>query len=187
MEESHQRSRTFMAGCRAPLRDLQTASSPHHTDPSVVSYYSFVKLEYFINCKYEGKYVFPHHLLSTKQTPSRLSCAATMSHQVLHGLRTKRPWGARAGRMTEGNPWMRAVRSLGLGERGRVFTTRWPVRMRLHPDLSGFPTASSSARCAGWSALDLTCWWCTSVATQVRTSQHTHYSIIILTWITIHL
>lgn len=44
MEESHQWNRIFMAGCRALQRDLQTVSSPHHTAPIVVSYYSFVSL-----------------------------------------------------------------------------------------------------------------------------------------------
>lgn len=44
MEESHQRSRIFMARCRALQQDLQTVSSPHHTAPLVVSYYSFVAL-----------------------------------------------------------------------------------------------------------------------------------------------
>lgn len=44
MEESHQRNRIFMAGCKALQRDLQTVSSPHHTAPLVVSYHSFVSL-----------------------------------------------------------------------------------------------------------------------------------------------
>lgn len=42
MEESHQRNRIFMAGCRALQRDLQTVSSPRHTAPLVVSHHSFV-------------------------------------------------------------------------------------------------------------------------------------------------
>lgn len=44
MEESHQRNRIFMAGCRALQRDLQTVSSPRHIAPLVVSYDSYVAL-----------------------------------------------------------------------------------------------------------------------------------------------
>lgn len=118
MEEIHQRNRISMAHCRALQQDLQTVSLPHHTAPLVVSYHSFVApwphcLSRNLHQNYVWKIIvfFPLRL-SPQQTPSRLSCAATMSHQMLHSLRTERLWGTIAGGMTEETPWKKGMQSL---------------------------------------------------------------------------
>jgi len=177
MEESHQLNRTFMASCRALLQDLQTVSSPHHTAPLVVSCFLFVALspyglvEYSVCIMYGNKCVLLYSR-STKQTPSRLSCAVMMSHQVAHGQRTKSQWGPTVGRMTEGTQWKKGMQNLlGREETERAFTMRWLLLIPPHRDLSGCPMGSCSVRFVEWSALDPMCWWSTSVATRVRTSQ----------------
>ena len=128
-----------------------------------------VPVEFYVKVMYENKFVFSL-ILSTQPIPSRLSCAVMMSHLVLHSQRTVTPWGMKAGRMTKGTPWTKVTqRLLELEGTEWAFTVRWPVQMLLHQDLSGSPMGSSSVRFVGWSALDPMCWWCTSVATQVRT------------------
>lgn len=111
-------------------------------------------------------------LPSTQQTPSRWSCAAMTTHRWLHRLRAERLWGRTAGGTTEETPWKTGAQStLGREERGRAFTASWPVQTLPLQDPYGCPTGGSSVRCVGWSALDPMCWWCTSVATQVRKKQ----------------
>lgn len=133
-EARRQQSRTSAA---ALLRRLPTVSSLHRSILSAVSCHFPVSL-------WPAGFFRSTHLFSylpTQPTPSRLSSAVTtMARETA------------AGRRLAATPWKQVLEG-----KWSAFAVRLPARRPLLRDPSDYPTGSSSARYAVWSAPDPTC------------------------------